>query len=268
MGIKHAPCKTIFLAITLLFSLPAAAQVPELLPLNYKGKYEVVWNGLGIGRIRVEIREDAFSYSITTDTKTSGVARMFSKEKSLAKASGRIRDGAYFPTRYESKNVRSKGEQRTLMTYDEQSDIKTYEREPKDNPSWRPEVPRSEANSAYDPMTGFLVARHKLRDAMSKNQKNVSVRTYDGARLATLGVEVVSPARIEKLGEYVKAINTVVTRQPINGYTPKEWKKFKEGDPPIHLYLSADADMLPLQISIGLSFGTLAVRLVEYEALP
>jgi hypothetical protein len=256
----------ICLATLFLFTATAQAQVPELEPLNFKAKYDVAFSGIAMGRIRIEVQEDAFSYRMVVDTKTSGLARMFSREKSVAKVEGRIRNGAYFPTQYESINHRNDDStRRTQIAYDADADIKTLERTPKEDPKHRPPVSPEEANSAYDPITGFLVARSKLRDAMVKNERSVTVRTYDGARLAGLTIDVINPARIDKMGTYVKAINTTVTREPISGYTAKEWKKFKEGDPPIHLYLSADAQLFPIQISVALPFGTLTAKLAELE---
>lgn len=254
----------ILAAVATLLCSAAHAQVPTLEPLNFKAKYDVALSGIGIGRIRVEVQEDAFSYRMVVDTKTSGIAKLFSREKSLAKIEGKKRNGAYFPLSYSSTNIRSDDKiTRTIIAYDENADIKTYERTPLDDPKWRPVVPREQANSAYDPMTGFLVARSKLRDAMVKNERNATVRTYDGARLAKLSIDVIDSTRIQKMDEFVKVINTSVMREPITGYTPKEWKKFKEGDPSIHLYLSADGQLFPVQISVALPFGTLTAKLAE-----
>ena len=266
MGMKPSTFK-ILAAITTLLCSTAHAQVPTLEPLNFKAKYDVAFSGIGIGRIRVEVQEDAFSYRMVVDTKTSGIAKLFSREKSVAKIEGRKRNGAYFPLSYSSTNIRSDDKiTRTTITYDESADIKTYERSPLDDPKWRPVVPREQLRPrAYDPMTGFLVARSKLREAMVKNERNANVRTYDGARLAKLSIDVVDRARIQRMGDYANAINTTVLREPITGYTPKEWKKFKEGDPPIHLYLSADAQLFPIQISVALPFGTLTAKLAELQ---
>lgn len=263
MGTKVSFGKMGLMFFALFFAVPALAEVPPLEKLNYKLKYEVTWNGLHIGRIRIKVREDAFSYSLSIDTKTGGIARLFSDEQSVASAEGRIVNGKYMPTRYSSRNDNS-SRQRTTITYDANGNIATQERKPPRGKS-RTEVPLEDANRATDPTTAFFILRQQLHGAMKQNARDVSARTYDGVRLAEFLLHVVGPARAEVVDHYESAINTVISRKPLNGYSPKELKKFKEGDPVVYIFFTADSRFIPVKATVQTGFGAIAVAISEIK---
>ncbi len=264
MGIKTNLYKPLFAACAFLLATVAHAEVPTLEPLNYSLRYDVDWSGLPIGRIRVKFVEDQFGYRMTVDTKTGGIARLFSSEKSVAKVEGRRIGGSYVPTSYSSSN-RGDSVRTTSITYDEYGHIVALDRKPMDKPSRRAPVSREDANTATDPVTAFFTLRHQLHAAMKVNQREASTRTYEGARLAEMKIRVVSPAKVEVRGKHEQAINTLITRKLINGYTEKEKKKYAEGDPPIHIFFSADGRFMPLKISIGLPMGQVSAVLAEIK---
>ena len=256
--------------LLLLAPLAAQAQVPELAPLQHTARYDIRFSGMGVGRLRITATENNFSYSMKVDTKTSGLVGFFAPLQSVAKAEGSITpQGNYRPRLYSSSAERDGDEKgrRVNMTYDEHGIITFRERVPNQDPSYRPVVPIAEASAAVDPITGFFALRRLMRDTMARDQREASVKTYDAARLATMSMKVVSRARIEIGGKYVDAINTVLKREPMTGYTRKELKKFKEGDPTVHVYFSADARFMPLKITIKLPLGTLSAELVELKEL-
>ncbi len=257
--------KLIYPLLFLTFApFSANAAVPELTPLNYTTRYDVTVGGITIGRIRINTHEDTFSYRMSVDTKTSGLVNFFAPLESIARVAGSVINGEHRARTYTSlakKDGKDKN-RRVEVTYDPAGNILTQMRVP-DQTGWRPEVPLEKANEAKDPMTGFMVLRQTLRNAMAQEQREASTLTYDGARLARMTLKVVSRAKIEIQGKYVDAINAVVTREPIDGYTPKELKKYKEGDPVIHVYFSADERLMPLQVTLGLSYATVRATLVE-----
>lgn len=258
--------------LSLLLIAPVAeAQVPKLEPLRYEARYDVHLAALPIGRIRMTVKEDQFGYSLKLDTKSRGIVSLFSPLRSVATVEGSYgTNRSYLPRRYVSeaeKDGDEKGRVATLV-YDERGTITTRTRSNPDDPRWRPVVPMAELTDAVDPMSAFFVLRQRMRDAMERNEREVSVLTYDTARLARMKLKVVSRARIEVRGKYVDAINTVLTREPLNGYTPKELKKFQEGDPVVHVYFSADGRLMPLTISARLFYGEIKASLTEYKTIP
>lgn len=265
MGSKLTPFKIGFGLWLVLMAGSAQAAVPELEPANYTTRYDVTWNGLPLGRVRITTHEDDFSYRMTVDSKTRGLADMFAESQSIAEVQGAVRDGAYVPQRYSSTSTSAKEPRKTLITYDEDGKIEKRSRTPQDDPAWRPVVPLAEANSATDPMTAFFILRKTMRDNMAANQRTTKVKTYEGARYAEFSFQVISPATMQIMNKSARAINIVPKRQPLNGYTPKELKKFKKGDPTAHLYMSADARFIPLMVEMALPFGTLKAELTELK---
>jgi YD repeat-containing protein len=253
----------------LLFSLPysaAAGEFAPLAPLTMEGKYSVAWNGVPIGRIRLTAREDASHYQITVDTKTTGVAALFSKEQRVAEASGNVTAAGYTPSRFESRPHNSDKTDLTTMTYDAAGQLTTRIRKPEDDTAWRPPVPTAQASTATDPVTGGLILRRKIHEALAGGSPHISTKTYDGARLADMRVTLAAkPVTLEILDKDIAAIDASIARTPIAGYTPKELKKFKAGDPDIHIFFGADEKALPLRVTIDAVVGHLTATLVELK---
>jgi hypothetical protein len=262
MGRIATSCKAAVTGLIILANTPASAQVPTLAPLNHDLRYDIYWNSLPLGRVRIKVTETKTSYSIDFDAKTRGIARMFDDTKSETKITGHIADGRYIPISYDTHT--KDGQKHTTIAYAEDGTIVARDRKPMDNPKWRPIVPLEEANTAADPGTAFLRLRREMHRNMTLNIRSNSQRAYDGARLTGYNVDVVSRASLDIMGKHTNAINTVVKRVLVNGYTAKEIKKQKkEGDPTTHLYFSADERMIPLQVDIDTGFGTLSVKLTE-----
>ena len=72
---------------------------------------------------------------------------------------------------------------------------------------------------------------------------------------------------IEIMDKDIPVIETRIERLPMLGYTTKEWKKFREGDPEIHVYFSDDARLLPVLFTISLALGDLRIELAESKPL-
>lgn len=262
MGWIHTRFKILFCLA--LMSTPALAVVPPLEPLNLTARYDVYWNGLPLGRLRITVKEDMLGYALSVDTKTRGLADIFAESRSFAQARGTRSDDRYIPRYYLSESA-SENQRKTVITYDETGAIEQRERTPQDNPAWRPIVPLNEANTATDPITAFFIARQRMHDNIANNVRETQVRTYEGARLALFNIEVISPATLKIMKKSVNAINTVPTRTILNGYTPKEIKKYKKGDPTVHVYFSADGRFIPLLAEVNLPLGTLKAELTELQ---
>lgn len=263
--------KAVYLAAAMAFASPASAQVPDLAPFNYSLKYDVTWNNLPIGSIRINTTESDYRYTMEVSTKTRGIVRLFDSTKSLLKTDGRYiekdgRDHVPSPQHYESRSAGDDRTKTTTIRYNMQGEIMKRERNPADDPASRPPVPLEKANKAVDPLTAMYVARQMLRDNIARNIKETTVRTYDGARLADFTFTVISRASLEIMGEHTNAINMVLKRTPIDGYKQKELKKYREGDPTIHVYFSADERFIPLQADIDLRFGAISAKLASVSS--
>jgi len=275
MGNIARPYKAMALASFILLAAGTAhAQVPVLEPFDHKLRYDVYWNNIPLGRIRLEGKEDSFGYTVSADTKTRGIVRMFDATQSVITASGRIAEPGddneltqktFYAHRYDSTSTNEDEVKTTTLRYGEDGVLTKVKRNPPDDPANRPPVPLEQASKGLDPLTAMLALRYQLRDNIALNERKTVMRSYDGARLADFIFTVVSRAQMEVMDEHREAINVVMTRTPIAGYKAKELKKYEEGDPTVHVFFSADAAFIPLGAEIKLRFGSISVKLTEME---
>lgn len=265
MAIKQTSYKATALFFSLLMASTATA-AETLKPLILTGRYAIAWSGIPLGRIILEADEDAHSYRMSIDTKTHGVGALLSDDKSIAMAEGtKPAEGVYIPTRYDSRPQKNQKGDIVTLTYDTKGNLIKNEQNNPDDPAWRPTVPRSELAGAYDPITAAFTLRHKLHAALQNDTAEISTRMYDGLHLATMRVIRASNARVAIMDKYIDTVNVAITRTPINGYTPKELKKYKNDDPEIRLYFSNDEAFIPVRGTAKVLLGELSMTLEKIE---
>lgn len=244
----------------------AHAEAQPLSPLRLSGRYDLAWSGITLGRVRVQVMEDDTSYRFQIDTKTKGIGAIMSDEKSLITTEGRKNAaGDYLPSRYEFRPQKKGDDDLITLTYDDDGKLIQRVRVKDDDPRWRPPVPLDEASTAHDPLTVVFILRHLLHGAVAANQHEVSTRAYDGMRLFTMRVIRDGSGSIKIMDQKREVMLVDVKREPINGYTPKELKKYEKGDPAIRFYFTDDAELLPIAATAAIGFGTLSLTLVERD---
>jgi hypothetical protein len=268
MGIVSAAIKgrvkpLIFLIALMLGAPVAHAQEPPGLELlNGEYKYRIAWNGIKIGRVNFYFEENDTTYRVIVDTKTSGVLRLFHPLQSITTGNGRKADGRYIPEFYHANSNSEEGKGRVAkLHFNEEGLLKKRDVTPPEDPLWRPEVPLEELAGAVDPVTIFFVMRQEIARNLTYNIKTTSARVYDGRRLAEISVRAINAGTRLMDDAVVPMLNTIITRQPMNGYTPKEMKKFEDGDPVLHLYFSRDKRFMPIAAETYLRFGTISATL-------
>lgn len=273
MGIKLNSYKFAlpFLLLGLANPADAAEATPQapLQPFTLNGRYTIAWSGIPLGRIILSANETDTTYSMVIDTKTKGIGALISDDKREIAANGtKSADGNYIPARYESKPQKGDGDNNvTTLTYDALGNIASRFRTKDDDPAWRPAVPNAEINSARDPVTAAFILRNQLHAALSEPKAKVSTRTYDGMRLAEMSLERSENSKLTIINKETEIVNVVVKRAPINGYTPKELKKYEKGDPEIRIYFSNDAAFIPVRASAKTMLGELSMTLSELKSV-
>ena len=253
-----------FLLIVAAFAAVSAhAQEPPTLELlSGEYKYRIAWNGIKIGRVNFYFEETEQAYRVIVDTKTSGVARLFHALHSTTTGNGRKIEGRYIPQFYHANSNSEEGKGRVAKLYfNAEGMLERREVSPPEDPLWRPEVPLEELAGAVDPVTIFFVMRQEIARNLTYNIKTTSARVYDGRRLAEISVRAINAGTRLMDDAVVPMLNTIITRQPMNGYTPKEMKKFEDGDPVLHLYFSRDKRFMPIAAETYLRFGTISATL-------
>lgn len=267
MGFTRTGCKVGLAFFCLWAASPAAwAETAPLSPLNLNARYRIAWSGITLGRINLIAHEDATRYGMSVDTKTRGMGSLISDEAQVVSVEGtKTAEGNYVPVQYISRPLKEGDTDLITLTYDTKGDISNRLRMNDDDPAWRPPVPFAKINTARDPITASFMLRRALYAALKKGVHEVGTRTYDGMRLAEMKLIQATDVKVAVMGEYREAVNVAVTRTPIEGYTPKELKKFKKGDPAIHLYFSNDAAFLPIRASAKTLVGELSLTLEEVK---
>lgn len=260
------------LAMCLTLSLFTQASAKDadvqLENFNAKLRYNIYWNGLPIGRARVEAVETNSTYRITVDTKTRGLAELFSPVRSVVVAKGlKAVDGSYIPTSYHAEGKSGDSDTITDIGYDSSGIINARKRTPVDDPSYRPLVPLEDLADAHDAVSAFMILRREMMTNIKAKQKETRVQTYDGRRLAEFTFRVINPGTKMIHGQIVGMINTVLFRKPIMGYTEKELKKYDKGDPTVHVYFSQNGMFMPLAIEAQVGFGMIRAEIDE-ETMP
>ncbi|MFZ4540526.1 MAG: DUF3108 domain-containing protein [Rickettsiales bacterium] len=252
----------LYLALT----APVSAAEPTLSPLVLNGRYKIAWSGITLGRINIIAKEDTTSYYFSVDTKTRGMGALISDEAQFASAEGtKSAEDTYIPAKYTSRPLKKDDPDIVTLTYDANGDIVNRLRTKDDDPAWRAPVTFAKVNTARDPITASLILRRELYASLTNGAKEVDTRTYDGMRLAQMKMIRAADAKVEVMGEYKDTICVGIVRNPIEGYTPKELKKFKKGDPDIRLYFSKDAAFLPVRASAKTAIGELSLTLIEMK---
>lgn len=264
MGLSRTGYKLGILLSAFALAIPAARAEDTLSPLTLNARYLVAWSGITIGRINIIAREDEKSYFMQVDTKTRGLGSLISDEASVVMAEGtKDEHGNYIPSIYKARPHRQGERNITELTYDANGLIKNRLRNPDDDPAWRPPVAFQQINTARDPITASFLLRRKLYAARARDDAEVSTRTYDGARLAEMKMIRAANAKVAVMDSYKDAMNVAVLRLPIEGYTPKELKRFNKGDPEIHLYFSNDQAFMPIRATAKVLLGELSLTLVD-----
>ncbi len=259
--------KSVLLLLSLLLATTQAqAAQPEISPFLLNGRYIIAWSGIPLGRIIIEAYEDDTSYRMSIDTKTRGIGALITDEKRVITVTGTKKGIAtYLPVEYKSRPHKVGDNDTVILTYDKRGDIAKRDRKNDDDPAWRPPVPVEEINTARDPVTAAFMLRRTLYNAIPLDTPEVGTRTYDGMRLATMSLIRAANARVEIMGNYQDTINVAIKRAPINGYTPKELRKYNKGDPEIRMYFSNDAAFLPVRATAKTTIGELSMTLVELK---
>lgn len=262
-GITRSNLLLFFTFISPFFYLPAqAATPPELELLQGEYKYRITWNGIKIGRVSLFFNETPENYRVLVDTKTSGILRMFHPLRSTTIGEGRKIEGRYVPEFYHANSDSDDGKGRRAKIYfDPDGNVDRREVTPLDDPSWRPIVPLSELVGASDPINAFFVMRQEISINIVQDIRTTRIHVYDGRRLAEISVRAINAGTKLIHKKITPMLNTVINRKPINGYTPKELKKFEAGDPILHLYFSRDNRFVPIAAEAYLRFGTIAATL-------
>jgi Protein of unknown function (DUF3108) len=242
--------------IVLAFSVPAWAEEPP--PLNLKGTYEFQFSGLPIGKMGIEVEQDASHYAMTSDVVATGVVKLFTQHMShtTAQASGgRIAYDTHYQTKKKPKSAHLVYTAGKLVEENVQ---------PPDNRAVRPAVPDELKNRAHDLLSFNLALRGLVWKALHAGTKKFSLTAYDGRRLTEVDGTVEGKRVIDYGGKpNFPVIAVSLKRKQLAGFTPPEIEGFDSNEPPLTLYYSDDSRFVPVKLEVMVLFGKITGTLAK-----
>lgn len=243
-------------AFLLGLSTSAAAQAP-LQPYNDTALYDVSWSGVTVGNMIMHAREDDESYAMDLVLKSRGLAWAFTKHTSTTTTRGVKANGQYIPQQFETLfNLRGKT-RHIVLTYDAKGRL-TNEVNTPPEPEWkRPPVEMELKQDVIDALSTFFVHRPRIYEALEQNDKQFTIRMFDGRRLTDLQYLIHGQKTIGWNRSQTPVIHATLSRLPVAGYKDKELERIdNEQDPGVQIYFSDDGRLTPLKIEVRADAGT------------
>lgn len=236
-----------------------AAAAPA--PLNVVAAYQFTWNGIPFGSCRFEASEDAEGFSMRSDVRSSGVARVLVPHQSVSTVTGKGAPSVAAARSFSSEyNTRGK-EKSARVAYGENGVLESAEITPPEAEGKRPPIPAGKLNRSADFLTLIAQLRLELSRAMDEGSGTFSIPLFDGKRLYTIRFHVEGEESLQTESGPVPVIRLTAWREAAGGLTEKERKKL-EDEPSLTIYIRNDAELLPLRLSLS-RWGTMEARRVE-----
>lgn len=251
------------LAVSLaLFCVCSPAEAGDAFIMNGIYIYRATWNGLAIGEVALEMREEEASHRVSVHVRTAGLAGLFAPHESRTTVEGAGQgEFAARPRVYES-HYTSRGKPRHVrLTYTAGGALTETVVEPPDNPAKRPPVPDEQKRATLDPMSYILAVRQALREVLAKEERMFSLRLFDGRRLMDTVWRIEGKAAITYADTKHPVIQVTGRRSAVTGFTAKELRKLKT-ESALSVYFSEE-ELLPLRLQMPLALGTLTAELVK-----
>lgn len=238
MNIKSSFLKRcIFTALGGIFFLSSVQANAESIQANYK----VYWGGMHVADLQAKTDEKR----ISTQIDTKGLVGMVSNYKNQAEAELNYHNGEYVPTRFSKKSQKTSGNKHTEIAYKagRVDDLKSSE-------NLSQETAKEAGNlRAVDPLSAFVIARAKVREALRQQRKSFSLSTYDGKKLSRLHFELLGTEKKDIAGVEEDVLHIRMTRVPLSGFGSDE-----ASDSVVELYVD-DEHLIPLIANANAPIG-------------
>jgi hypothetical protein len=242
------------LSITLIALLPTAAPAFTIQrPLeSEKATYKLYYAGIPMGKLWLWWEADANYYKLSFSLKTTGVVRLFNKQRRMAEITGKRVGDVFTPIHYHASVIYPHKQKSTDMSY-EQGSLRDIVNEPPE-PLNLTEVQKI---SAVDPMSGLL----QLFTYMGSGAHTTPFATvyYDGKRLSR-GYAVPSADAVPQCAASCMAYR--LHRTPLAGFDADEMEDYGKGEPPLLVAFIPNA-RFPLFASAHALLGTVTMLRVK-----
>ena len=222
----------------LLFALiPTLASAENLLL-----KYKCSWEGMEAGLVTLQNIETGDGYNVTTSTDTTGIVKTLTNFYSHTVTVGKITNGQYLPTQYDTKWQTKKNSPHIIVTYAENGEVSEVA-EPPENRNKRPEVEQVHKQGSFDFASVFLNSRGQIKQMIESGQAlplQFTIKVFDARRVFNANFSVVGYENKKVDGNKQKLLHITLNRSVIAGFTTKELERIKNFNPTFDLWLNED----------------------------
>lgn len=252
LNILFAACA--MLAVS--FSARANMPVIENPTQHEKVAYTIRYLGLDVGKIWLWWEENDAFYKVTSLVKTSGIARMLSKQKRTVELFGKKEKGQLVPLRYNSHVEYPNKEKSVSMLFDN-GHIVSYRTVPDNDTVLSDE----QQYAAKDPLSVLLSFMHHATHA-PKAAFPFTTTSFDGKRLNRI---YALPTIAPDLCDSPSCLAYSVFRTPLAGYNAKKMEKYKKGEPPVFMSVRPENSHFPEQLNLDTLLGGLYILRTQDE---
>lgn len=250
----------ILLLIFISIACPARAADPSI-SLDFKGVYEFGMPGLPIGKMGIEAQQNAKSYSVTSDIILSSLVKLFVQHTSHTSVDATGQDFKYSDEVYETHYQTKKKKKYVKLVY-KAGKMVEQTLEPPDPK--RPKVPAELSNQAADPLSFILRMREQIAAAQAQKKDHFNINVFDGRRLYETNLTIDKDTHnIVYKNQKTPVILVSVQRKLLSGFTPSELADADPHEPPLYIYFSKDARLIPLRLEVNTWFGLLYAQLAK-----
>lgn len=246
--------------LAMFLASPAWATEP-VIPLDFKGIYQFGLIGLPLGKMGMEMHQDADKYNVAADVTLTGIARIFTRHESHSTVEAAGGDFIYPNRAYESRYQTRKKKRHVKMTYKNGKAAEAILDPP--DPK-RPQVPAELRNSAVDPLSFMLRMREQVAKMRTKQTDRFTLNVFDGRRLTQTDFTLEDkPRRIVYKGKKVPVVAVSARRKQLAGFTDSEMADADPNEPPLYIYFSRDERLIPLRLEATAWFGKVYAELAK-----
>ncbi|MDE3060844.1 MAG: DUF3108 domain-containing protein [Pseudomonadota bacterium] len=230
-------------------------------PVKFKGIYEFSFGGILLGRMGVELEQDADHYSLTGDIMSAGLANLFVRHTSHTEVQGSGHGFIYPQVHYES-HYQTRKKKHYVRLVSRNGEIHEEEQKPPRRKDDIP-VPQSMKKDTSDPLSLLIHIRRGVFEARKAGKPGFSLHMYDGNRLTGVDVTMEGEKTLAYGSGQVNVVQVGLRRKPLAGYSPSELAEYDPQEPTLHGWLSDDGRLMPIRLQTSFLMTPLVARLVK-----
>jgi hypothetical protein len=241
-------------AAAALFVTAALIRGAAAAPVQYR--FSATWTGLPVADIYLTLDDDADGYRAAIDIRSLGLMKLLSRFDASGSAEGAFAaDATIVPARYDSDyKLRKKRNHQSLVYVPDGSGV-TAERGPADT-STKPPLALPFRQNVVDPLAALVALRDRLRRHALPVDGSFKIPVYDDKRRFDIDGKFLGRETLSLNGTANPALHFHLLLTPIAGFrtAAEEGEDIENKPREVELYISDDARLVPLQLTVSIFY--------------